>query len=333
MDGKAINHRQLNCWLPISTLVALGTVTIQAQIPLPQWSEEEAKMHEFVEPELGTNLFPSTTYSPEAVPEEAAIIPEEVVKEDEVDHPPVVEDLPADLLEAYFPERLTERVLDPQELLTQARLEGILNFLDYHFRETRSAVHLLILKPNQRIPAEIDLKEIHREWFGNTLSVLVIYNFGNPDMCRVIYGDEVETRVSQGRRSSATLRSIDQAIVVANAEDQLERFLTEISRRLYWIEDEFHGAIPRRQPSNPAPHLATPAPQPPSHKGLALLTAVAGIAGLSGIGAGIIFMQRRASRKTYYFPDRRIFPRLGGAFGGGNRVVISFREDETPPNG
>lgn len=170
-----------------------------------------------------------------------AVVPEEVLRTVKVETLGAVADLPREWIDRYFPERMEARILDPQSLLTQARREGILHFLDFHFREARSTIHIMVLGPRQRLPLRLDLQAIHRRWFGDALSVLVIYHMGNPEMSRLIFGPEAERRIPDSFLHNAVLGSIDEAMVAANAEDQLERFLMELSRRLYWIEAQFHG--------------------------------------------------------------------------------------------
>ena len=237
-------------------------MALSAPPPLPQWDEEGQRELELYGPELGGTLFPQ--YDASAMPEliEHTEIPQEVSPTPEVIRLGAVEDLPADLVESYFPETLEARVLDPQSQLTQSRLDGILHFLGYHFKEARSAIHIMVLKPMQRLPSHLDLQEIHEQWFGDSLSVLVVYNFGNPGMSRLIFGKETERRVPEARRVNACVESINGAMIASNAEDQLERFLTELSRKLYWIEDVYHGEQVSEAAADgaSAEDLATPPP-------------------------------------------------------------------------
>lgn len=299
---------------------ALGWTTGWSQLTLPQWSDKPA-------PDLGGTLF-RDLFGEENEPHEHTEAPQEVPPLLESMEFAVMEDLSASLVEQYFPDTLEQRVLDPQNLLTQSRLDGILNFLDYHFREASSQIHILVFKPNQRVPSALDLHEIHQRWFGDELGVLVLYNFGNPAMSRLIFGSTAEASVSEARRRSACVESINEALIVSHAEDQLERFLTELSRRLYWIEEAFHGSggeeteeeLPEEASSVAAD---TEASLPPRRLWFTVLSIVSI---LILAGGAIMSLQRCAARKTYYFPERRHFPRLGGRYGGGNRVVIRFGE-------
>ena len=311
---------------PVSiTGVALIASLPGAVLPqLPQWTDEEWEALEIEAPHLGGTLFPRDVDAPEETVIEHTEVPEEVPYTPEVVSLGVVEDLPADLVESYFPEKLEARVLDPQSLLTQSRMDGVLNFLEYHFREARSAVHILVLRPNQRLPSHLDLRQIHEKWFGDTLSVLAVYNIGNPEMSRLIFGKEAEKRVSDARRANACMESINEAMVVSNAEDQLERFLTELSRRLYRIEEIYHGGEALAVDSVDA-GITSAAPMEPVISQKRLWFTILSIATLVMMAGGsIVALQRRAASKTFYFPDRRHFPRLGGPYGGGNRLIVSF---------
>ncbi len=313
------------------------SLSLTALAQMPDWDETDWNLRDFVDPELGGTLFPGSVYSPEPLPEGAHdSVPNERSVEPELITLEAVQDLPAELLSQYIPDQLRARLVDPQELITQARRDGVLHFLDYHFNEARSTIHLFILKPNQRFPSHVDLNELHRQWFGaDSLNVMVIYNFGNPGMSRLIFGTEADQRVSEEQRSAACMDSISEAIVAANAEDQLERFLTKLSGKLYWIEQMFHGqqAEAERPDAGTVANEASPSATMsiPNSKPKLFLTALTVTALLGSVAAGIIALQRRASKKTYYFPNRRIHPRLGGPYGGGNRLVVSFDDREAPP--
>ncbi|MGY8690100.1 MAG: hypothetical protein ACKVHP_20485, partial [Verrucomicrobiales bacterium] len=290
-----------------------------------QWTDEEWKLLEFQTPDLGGTLFPRHDDSSEEAVIEHTEVPEEVSYTPEVVSLGEVEDLSPDLVEQYFPETLEARVLDPQSLLTQSRMDGVLNFLEYHFREARSAIHIIVLRPNQRLPSHLDLRKIHEKWFGDTLTVLAVYNIGNPEMSRLIFGHEAERRVLEARRANACMEAINEAMVVSNAEDQLERFLTELSRRLYWIEDIYHGGNSSGEGAAAEPGIALAAPTEPVISRKRLWFTILSMATVVIMAGGsVVALQRRASGKTFYFPDRRHFPRLGGSCGGGNRLVVSF---------
>lgn len=312
--------------------LAVSAASSQGQLSLPQWTAEEWERLQSEAPDLGGSLFPQTDYSPEQFVPEPDAVPEEVPKTPEAVSLEVTTDLPEDLVELYFPEKLEARVLDPQSLLTQARLDGVLNFMDYHFREARSAIHIMLLKPSQRIPGNLDLQAIHKEWFGDSLSVLVIYNFGNPGMSRLIFGSEAETRVSEARRLHACFSAINEAVAVANAEDQLERFLTELSRRLYRIENIFHGTAPEHE-TDASPGVAA-VPEitgGPLISGKHFWFTIFSITGVLMVtGSSIVALQKRAANKAFYFPERRRFSRLGCPCGGGNRLVVPFGKAKEP---
>ena len=315
---------------PISLFLALvagswaGVSLATGQVTLPQWSEEDWDRLEREGPDLGSFLFPGGERSPEAENIEGQGGAEDAPPPPGALSP--VEDLPADLVESYFPERLEVGVLDPQSLLTQARLDGILNFLESHHRQARSAMHILVLRPTQRIPSHLDLETIHETWFGDALSVLVIYNFGNPEMSRLIFGGEASKRVPESRRANASVESINEAMVVADAEDQLERFLSELSRQLYWIEDIFHGvpAVAARA-SEPGPGTGT------QRRAIALAWlwwSLPSIAAMLTVAGCVVAWRRRVAKRTCYFPDQPLSRRLGGAYGAGNRLVVTFGEPD-----
>lgn len=311
---------------------AVSAVSSQGQLSLPQWTAEEWERLQSEAPELGGSLFPQTDYFPQQFVAEPDAVPEEVPKTSEALSQGATTDLPEELVEVYFPEKLEARVLDPQSLLTQARLDGLLNFFDYHFREARSAIHIMLLKPSQRIPANLDLTAIHKEWFGDSLSVLVIYNFGNPGMSRLIFGSEAEARVSEARRLHASFSAINEAVAVANAEDQLERFLTELSRRLYRIENIYHGTSPEHE-TDAIPRVAA-VPEiagGPVISGKHLWFSILSITGVLMVtGSSIVALQKRAANKAFFFPERRRFSRLGCPCGGGNRLVVPFGKAKEP---
>lgn len=318
-----------SCWLQAG--VWTSAYAEADDLPLPQWSENHLKAFG-PSPVLGGGLFPGTDYLPEIAPTFDESAPDETSQLPLVLRLEGVKDLPADLIDAYFPDGLTQRVLDPQRLLTQSRRDGILNFLEYHHREAESEIYILVLGPQQRVPGEIDLGRIHEAWFGDRLSALVLYNFGNPEMSRLILGPLAEKRVPEHRRVHTCLKAINEAVVSSNAEEQLERFLMELSRQLYWIETAFRAGArleeERLEYAMEVPVTATKdrdRMDSPVQRRLLLSFAV-GVGLVAGSGVAVMLLQRRAGARSYYFPTPRTQPRLGAPHGGGNRLVLSFDE-------
>lgn len=309
---------------------AMLAVNGQLLPPLPQWDEEQLENWELFPPELGKHLFRDDSETLEIPNAAEMALPEDMVlpKPLGVDG---IKDLSDDLVGKYFPEGGQEVVIDPQELLTRSRMDGILNFLEYHHREARSRLRILVLGPNQRFPNALDLQAMHEEWFPEGLGVIVIYNFGNPEMSRLVFDEITKQRVDDARCSRACMESINDAIQVADHEEQLERFLMELSRQLYWIEAIYYGAetpvpVMQQAEKNQDLEAAAEARVRKAVKERVLITLACSLLGVIGVGALIVFLQRRASQRTYYFPERKWHTRLGAPYGGGNRVVVSFDE-------
>lgn len=306
-------------------IVLLGTsLSARESTPLPQRSEEELALSPRERWNEARALWPEGEYKPhtshEADEEELPRLPVDLALAN-------MQDLPADFQASYFTETPSGSIIDPQHLITNARRDGLRTFLEFHDNEARSHICLLVLDATQRLPADRDLNDLHKRWFGQELTALVVYNFGYPELSRVIFGEYADKKVPEATRRDACLESITESLDATNAEEQLERFITELSRRLYWVEGAFHGAEKKAaKATKPTSEIL---PERGISAGRAALRAgLLGLSCLVGLGATLLHLQRRAALKSFHFPDRTIHPRLGAPLGGGSRITVHFREKE-----
>ena len=104
-------------------------------------------------------------------------VPELIVETPAVEALPKIE---GDLQELYFAHPPVDFLVDPQRLLTEQKSNDIKRFLEFHSDESDFHIYVLVVGETQSIPEEVDLRELHREWFEDAATVMMIYHRENP---------------------------------------------------------------------------------------------------------------------------------------------------------
>jgi len=132
--------------------------------------------------------------------------------------------------------------------------------------------------------------------------------------------------------------SILQAFEKTDPSGQLERFLVQMSIRIYWMERKLSGASDTSDEAQgatiaPAAHMVEAAPAVKFQwvrdqlRHFAMPAAV--LLGIFLTAFGISAWLRL--RRRYRFPEFEVEPRLGGAHAAGVGAVISFASATLPP--
>jgi hypothetical protein len=325
----------------LSTASAFLTMTALAfgepLMPMPAWNGTERADLEAAGWIAGANIL-----SDDPAPDGAAPAPLQV-------EPPKPEEIAADLapslpipekfLTAYFAERPKTFLIDPQNLLSPNDSRDYLKFLNDHASDSSIDLFVYVIGGDQEIPTEVREEEINERFFTEGRPAAIVYYYlGAPQRSVIHLSPSITDAISATEQNRALESSVIQSLEKAKPAEQLEKFLTQMSIRIYWME--------RLLAKGPVAASDTPPPLPitAAHDQAAVKSArliflqdlacrfalpAAVLLCIFTLLLGLGHWLRRSAR--YRFPELEVEPRLGGAHAAGVGAVISFASAALPP--
>jgi hypothetical protein len=261
-------------------------------------------------------------------------LPEEIA-EDSKQFPGVAEKF----LPNYFAQRPKFFLVDPQALLSPSEHRDRLSFLNYHASDSSIDLFVYLLGGSQEIPSEVRQEEITERFFSEGRpAVIVFYYLGAPQRSVVYLSPSLMGSVSAVEQHRALESSVMQAFERTNPSEQLDKFLVQMSIRVYWMErmlatgSTSTAALPTVMPVTPGEKRAAVK----SAKLIWLQETVSRFAAPTALGLAALmlvwgFKHWLRLRARYRFPEFEVEPRLGGAHAAGIGAVISFASAALPP--
>ncbi len=260
--------------------------------------------------------------------------PEEIA-EDAVVSPAI----PEEFLPAYFAARPESFLVDPQGLLSPADARDRLQFLKYHAGDSSIDLFVYVMGGDQEIPGEVrDEETIERFFTEGRPAAIVFYYLGAPQRSVIYLSPSLTDSIPFSEQHRALESSVLQAFERTEPAEQLDKFLVQMSIRLYWMERKHDGARPEE--------LEVPAARPATAAEVAAARQSKKLAWLRGLlapyilpAATLLGALLTASgmahwlrlRARFRFPDFNVEPRMGGAHAAGIGAVISFASATVPP--
>ncbi len=321
--------------IPFLALTVFATVHA-ANLQLPTWKEDERKAFD----EAG-GVLRSFILADEPEPEPETTLDVEKPKADEVMNDPLrSSEIPEKFLTAYFAEKPTEFLVDPQGLLGPKDYKDRLAFLSYHAGDSSIDFFVYVFGGEQEIPGEVRAEEtVERLFTTGRPAVVVFYFLGAPQRSAIHLSPSLTETVSAADQRRALQSSVMSAFEKLNTTDQLDAFSVQMSIRIYWMERMLGGgASPEEVPVMSHRPVGKKMKAPSTLDlwkeqtviwvdrwwGGAALVAGAGLL----VSAFVVWMR---SRVRFRFPDLEVEPRLGGAHAAGVGAVISFASAALPP--
>jgi hypothetical protein len=311
-------------------LLAGGAARAQDEISLPEWQDGGRKAAEETGWVAGADLLAGDAAEPLDLPPPR---PEEIA--DDAKPVPLV---PEEFLAAYFAARPASFLVDPQHLLDPAQFRDRLDFLENHAAESSIDLFVYLMDGGQEIPGEVRSEEtIERFFTTGRPAMLVFYYLGAPQRAAVYLSPSLTDAVPASEQHRALESSVLQALERTEGPEQLEKFLIQMSIRIYWMERLVAGEpaaaaeIPQARPA-----AGGEAVKVKSGKFAKLWPLVAGYVLPAGVLLGAFLTAIGASRwlrlrSRHRFPEFEVEPRLGGAHAAGIGAVISFVSAAVPP--
>ena len=249
--------------------------------------------------------------------------------------------VPERFVDAYFAERPSGFLVDPQGLLDRAARREMEEFLDYHASDSKIDLHLYVFGGDQEIPREVREEDVVERFHSEGKpSLVVFYYHGRPartavDLSLAVMGDGVLVEMRRALQSS-----IQAAQEKVSPGDQLMAFCVQMSIRLYWFEQVVglaEGGEGLAVIAPPVDEAEVPVEQgkvvaagkfDALWKQWSLPLGVFGGTVLISI-LGIVVAKLRA---RYRFPEFEVAGRLGGSHGAGIGAVIGFGDTTQSPS-
>jgi len=291
----------------------------------------------------GTGVTPGNRPAVIENPDGTFVIPQEVVEEEAYEPLPPLE---GELSDLYFAHAPVDFLIDPQRLLTEQKSNDIKRFLEFHSDESSFRIFVMALGETQKIPADIDIEALHKKWFSDSPTVLMLYYREQPQLTRLVFNESVRTSLPKSVFDRILQNTLREGGVTELAPDQVEKMAIELSIQLYWLSKlmEHENKDDQARAANSSIHEMIASSDAPellreyapgifiedTSKVISLVftlvIVVGGLALIGLIGWGVLAWRGRenVSGQPLLFPEFRISPRLGGEFSGGGFVGMSF---------
>ncbi len=307
---------------------------------LPAWIDQERADLEAAGWVPGAILLtddpiPDEPEKPAATPLEVEQPKPEEIAEDLKPSPDIAEKF----LPAYFAERPKSFLIDPQGLLSPSDYRDRLGFLNYHASDSTIDLFVYVMGGDQNIPSEVREEELIERFFSEGRPAVVVYYYlGAPQRSIVYLSPSITDSVSAAEQRRALESSVMQAFQKIEPSEQIEKFLVQMSIRIYWMERMLSGesvasdTLPFTEPPAAPNRLAGVK----SERFLWVEDLIRRAAVPAAVVLGVLLtafgiMHWLRLRARYRFPEFNVEPRMGGAHAAGVGAVISFASAAVPP--
>ncbi len=238
-------------------------------------------------------------------------------------------------LPAYFAERPKNFLVDPQGLLNPSDYRDRLSFLNYHASDSSIDLFVYVIGGDQEIPSAVREEEMIERFFTEGRPAAIVYYYlGAPQRSVVYLSPSITTSVSAAEQRRALESSVMQAFEKTKPSEQFEKFLVQMSIRIYWMERMLAGETAAA--STPSIIATAGAGHAKSAKliwlqALALKALIPATILFGAFLTALGFHHWLRLRARYRFPEFEVEPRLGGAHAAGVGAVISFASAALPP--
>ena len=352
-------------------------------LPLPVWNEEDASIlsHEPEALPLGGPLWPEG-FNPDSLPQPESLTqrtPPDSFLSDPLSRGPRAEGFllfipkpsvqsqtpatpPHDLVEVGMDfihdcENIEPGtyLVDPHSLLPETQSEDLRRLLAYHAGEARTFAHFLLIDSHEQLPANADLSKIAQGRLVQDHGCLTVYPLAEPWRARIFMTREIASRVPAEYLRGILQACIQDALQASDPVEQIQRFATQLSIRLIWMERAYPDIFaPEEADSLAEPGTASPAksqstapvilsalseithePESPPLPAWATLPwkRIGLIAGACVVGLVIVVLlirtllrshRRRQRNSIWLLPEVDIKPRLGAPHCGQGGAWIKY---------
>lgn len=246
-----------------------------------------------------------------------------------------LEELGPEFLLAACEASRTEYLIDPDVLVPEMAHLQILRLLEFHARDARIRLHILVIPRHAKLPAEPNVEKIASGSLARDESCLLVYPLGEPWRARLFLSRSVFDQTSTRFLTETAGACLGRSLESSDPFDQLHGYGVELSTRLFWLQKALgkkNSSAGRPQTlaefSSAAGTSTVASPDDNMRSGLWQFA----IWILPGVLAILLFgwksrhwqgwKHRQACRRMWLLPDIEPKARLGGEFTGGGGFEI-----------
>jgi hypothetical protein len=219
------------------------------------------------------------------------------------------------------PER---HLIDPNGELSETMEGDFARFLEFHARDARVRLHVLLLGRDERLPGAASPVMVAQGSLQHGNACLAVVPRGEPWRLRLFLSRHVHETAPPAELAEMLEDCVRDAMLATDEDEQIHRLLVRLSIRLFWLERLLTkpAAVKEAIVRNPEPlSEVTVLPDPvPIIETRMNVPLAAGLAAL----LGLIFWRWRRYKLRHYvwtLPEHEVAPRLGGAHCGGGTWI------------
>ncbi|MBK8093260.1 MAG: hypothetical protein IPK32_15045 [Verrucomicrobiaceae bacterium] len=234
-----------------------------------------------------------------------------------------------------------EFLIDPDSLISEVPAEEMTRFLEFHARDARIRIFVLVLPSDRQIPTVAELEKAAGGTLTRTDSCLVAFPLSEPWRARLFVSKSVHEQTSASFLSETAHACLRNALEVRDPVDQLQQFCTELSTRLFWLQQTLIGERRKSGETQPLREMALQQSADSFSGALTpslslfsigwrsvillvlLLLTVTGIA-LWMVRRFLLWSRLQRQNHIWLLPEVEPTSRLGGAFTGGGGFMIRY---------
>lgn len=226
-----------------------------------------------------------------------------------------------------------EYLIDPAVLISEVHQQDLTRFLEFHANDALVKLHVLILGPDQKLPADANLDAIGSGSLAKGTACLVVYPLGEPWRARLFLSKTVHDHVSSEFMKETAHACVVEAMQNSDVHDQLRSYAVELSTRLFWLQKALGPSPERPTAGHPLAEISSDSPALSLARPQTSLLATAGTLGgvmILGFLSRPLFRRLRQWRRlrlqnrVWLLPEVETVPRLGGAFAGGGGGMLCY---------
>lgn len=226
----------------------------------------------------------------------------------------------------------TEYLIDPGMLVPEMQSQDMMRFMEFHARDARIKLYILITAPDCKLPEGVDLGKIASGSLLQTDACLLVYPLGEPWRSRLFVSKSVHAQTSTEFLSETIQSCVNEAMQASDVHDQLHRYAVHLSTRLFWLQKALGTKSPlvadKGQSLAEVRSEGITVAQNGSSISLAFVWSLGGLLLCGVIGVTIHRLHRhwqfKQRSRVWMLPEPETVPRLGGAFTGGGGGIIRY---------
>lgn len=277
--------------------------------------------------------------------DEADVVEEEILEEEVVAYEPLPP-IEGELEDLYFAYKPVDYLIDPQRLLTEQKSNDIKRFLEFHSDESNFHIYVMVVGETQTIPEDVNLNALHKEWFSDQPTVMMLYYREQPERTEFVFSEKVRSALPTSVFERIGQYCLREGAATDDAPDQVEKMAIELSIQLYWLTRlaDAEGSEAKEKVASSELHEMPASEDAPEllreyvpgifveDSGqwvpfvVTVLLVLAGICLFGFFGWLALWWRSREKvpGKPLIFPNFDVVPRLGGEYSGGSFVGMSF---------